>query len=81
MTTIASPRCTPNPVVENPPDSEEIVERIRAIQRLLEKNSDDGEANRRVVEESITALTDAGAFKIAQPRRYGSYRRSVRTML
>ena len=59
----------------------EIVERVRAIQRLLEKNSDEGEAARRVVEESITALTDAGAFKIAQPRRYGGYETSVRTML
>lgn len=58
-----------------------VVERIRAIQRLLEKNSDDGEAARRVVEESITALTDVGAFKIAQPRRYGGYQTSVRTML
>ena len=38
-------------------------------------------ADRRVVEESITALTDAGLFKIAVPRRYGGYKTSVRTML
>ena len=63
------------------PAGADILERIRAIQRLLEKNSDDSEAARRVVDESITALTEAGAFKIAQPRRYGGYETSVRTML
>ncbi|MGA8128108.1 MAG: hypothetical protein WB967_28520, partial [Mycobacterium sp.] len=81
MTTFAETR--PKPPSGGRPRSPEveIVERVRAIQRLLEKNSDEGEAARRVVEESITALTDAGAFKIAQPRRYGGYETSVRTML
>ena len=34
-----------------------------------------------MAEESIAALTEAGAFKVAQPRRYGGYETSVRTML
>ena len=81
MTTSADTYVTPPP--DRTPRSPElnIVERIRAIQQLVKKNSNDGEAARRVVEESITALTDAGAFKIAQPRRYGGYETSVRTML
>jgi alkylation response protein AidB-like acyl-CoA dehydrogenase len=33
------------------------------------------------VAESIRALTDAGLFKIAVPKRYGGYETSVRTML
>ena len=33
------------------------------------------------MEESIRALTDAGLFKIAVPKRYGGYETSVRTML
>ncbi|BAH53592.1 oxidoreductase [Rhodococcus opacus] len=63
------------------PSADEIVGRVRDLQPMLAKNSAQGEADRRVVEESITALTDAGAFKIAQPRRYGGYETSMRTML
>jgi len=63
------------------PTSDELLARIRELQPLIEKNAAQGEQDRRVVEESITALTDAGVFKIAQPRRYGGYPTSVRTML
>ena len=63
------------------PSSDDLVARIRELQPLIEKNAAQGEADRRVVEESITALTDAGIFKVAQPRRYGGYQASVRTML
>ncbi|MGV9864348.1 oxidoreductase [Rhodococcus koreensis] len=63
------------------PSADEIVGRVRDLQPVLAKNSAQGEADRRVVEESITALTDAGAFKVAQPRRYGGYETSMRTML
>src|ERR1700761_5809848 len=40
-----------------------------------------GEADRRVPQESIDALREAGAFKVANPRRYGGYETSMRTML
>lgn len=63
------------------PTAAELVDRIRELQPLLAGNAAQSEADRRVVEESITALTDAGAFKIAQPRRYGGYETSMRTML
>ncbi len=63
------------------PTSDELLARIRDLGPLIEKNAARGEQDRRVVEESITALTDAGVFKIAQPRRYDGYQASVRTML
>lgn len=63
------------------PAAAELVERIRALQPMLAKNAAQGETDRRVVEESITALTDAGVFRIAQPRRYGGYETSMRTTL
>jgi alkylation response protein AidB-like acyl-CoA dehydrogenase len=63
------------------PASDELLARIRELQPLIEKNAAQGERDRRVVEESVTALTDAGVFKIAQPRRYAGYQASVRTML
>jgi alkylation response protein AidB-like acyl-CoA dehydrogenase len=61
--------------------TEELLARIRDLQPLLAANAARGESERRVVEESIVALTEAGAFKIAQPRRYGGYETSIRTLL
>jgi alkylation response protein AidB-like acyl-CoA dehydrogenase len=63
------------------PTSGELLARIRDLMPLIEKNAAQGEQDRRVVEESIKALTDAGAFKVGQPSRYGGYQSSVRTML
>jgi alkylation response protein AidB-like acyl-CoA dehydrogenase len=60
---------------------DDLIARIRELRPLIEGNAAQGEADRRVVEESITALTEAGAFKVAQPRRYGGYQSSIRTML
>jgi alkylation response protein AidB-like acyl-CoA dehydrogenase len=47
----------------------------------LAKNATVGENDRRVAEESIQALTDAGIFRITVPKRYGGYQTSMRTML
>jgi alkylation response protein AidB-like acyl-CoA dehydrogenase len=63
------------------PASAELVARARALGPLLTANASQGEADRRVAEESIMALTGAGLFKIAVPKRYGGYETSVRTML
>ncbi len=63
------------------PTTAELVARARALRPLLAANASQGEADRRVVEESIQALIGAGLFKIAVPRRYGGYETSVRTML
>jgi alkylation response protein AidB-like acyl-CoA dehydrogenase len=63
------------------PSSQELVARVRDLHALLAGNAAQGEQDRRVVEESIAALTDAGMFKVAQPKRYGGYETSIRTML
>jgi len=63
------------------PDATELVARARELHPLLKKNAAAGEADRRVPEESIQALTDAGLFKIATPKRYGGYETSMRTMM
>ncbi|NMO03667.1 oxidoreductase [Gordonia sp. TBRC 11910] len=76
MTTIESP--TPGVTREHP---DEVVARVRALAPLIAANSASGEEARRVVDESITALTEAGAFRVAQPTRYGGYATSMRTML
>lgn len=63
------------------PTTAELLARIAEIQPLIRKNAPQGEQDRRVVEESIQACRDAGLFKVAQPKRYGGYETSMRTML
>jgi alkylation response protein AidB-like acyl-CoA dehydrogenase len=63
------------------PTTAELLARIADIQPLIRKNAAQGEQDRRVVEESIQACHDAGLFKVAQPKRYGGYETSMRTML
>ncbi|MYW90401.1 oxidoreductase [Amycolatopsis rubida] len=63
------------------PTAEELIARVEDLAPLLKNNAAEGERNRRVAEESIKALTDAGLFRIATPKRYGGYETSLRTML
>jgi alkylation response protein AidB-like acyl-CoA dehydrogenase len=63
------------------PSDADLVARIRELQPLLRENAARGEQDRRVVQSSIDALTAAGVLKIAQPKRYGGYQTSMRTML
>lgn len=63
------------------PTAEEMVARVQALQPLLAKNAAQGEQDRRVVEESIEALTAAGVFKVAQPKRYGGYEMPLRAQI
>jgi 3-hydroxy-9,10-secoandrosta-1,3,5(10)-triene-9,17-dione monooxygenase len=58
-----------------------LLERISAIRPVLEKNALQTEIDRRVVEENIAALKDAGAFKIMVPQRYGGWQADIRTHL
>jgi alkylation response protein AidB-like acyl-CoA dehydrogenase len=63
------------------PDSAELVARVKELHPLLRAHAAAGEENRRVAEESMQALRQAGLLRIAQPRRYGGYETSMRTML
>lgn len=72
---------TTESLTTTPPSSDELLARIGDLNPLLAANAAKGEQDRRVVEESISALTDAGMFKVAQPKRYGGYETSIRTML
>lgn len=78
MTAVQNP---PSSIANEVPSTAELVARARELHPLLKKNAAAGEQDRRVVEESIQALTDAGLFKLATPKRYGGYETSVRTML
>jgi len=58
-----------------------LVARVRELQPLLTKNIAQTEKDRRVAEESIRALSDAGVFRTMVPKRYDGYEGSVRTHL
>ncbi|WP_158815436.1 acyl-CoA dehydrogenase family protein [Methylocapsa sp. S129] len=63
------------------PTSGELVARARELAPLLQRNAPKGEANRRVEEESLLALTKAGLLKVCTPRRYGGWEMNTRAML
>jgi 3-hydroxy-9,10-secoandrosta-1,3,5(10)-triene-9,17-dione monooxygenase len=60
---------------------EGLLERIAELRPMLQQNATKTEENRQVVEENISALEDAGAFKIMVPKRYGGYEGTVKQKL
>jgi alkylation response protein AidB-like acyl-CoA dehydrogenase len=63
------------------PTAADLVDRARALAPLVKENAAEGERARRVVQESIDALTKAGLFKLMVPRRYGGHETSLGTLL
>lgn len=62
------------------PTRAELVARATALQGLLREHAPRIEADRKVTDEVIDALTEAGLFKLTVPRRYGGYETDVRTV-
>ena len=62
-------------------DTDELLERAAALRPVIERNAAKGEADRRIADESIDALVEAGLFKITVPRRFGGYEVDIRTKL
>jgi alkylation response protein AidB-like acyl-CoA dehydrogenase len=63
------------------PTVAELVTRARELGPLLRKNGPVGEANRRVEEETILAVTKAGLMRVCTPKRYGGWEMNTRAML
>lgn len=63
------------------PTDDELVARVHALGELIREQAAKGDRKRRVPEPVIAALNEAGAFKLATPRRYGGYETSMKTML
>lgn len=56
-------------------------ERAAALVPLLRENAARSEADRRVAEENITALSEAGLFRMTVPRRLGGHEADFTTFL
>ncbi|HTZ02100.1 MAG TPA: acyl-CoA dehydrogenase family protein [Xanthobacteraceae bacterium] len=63
------------------PTAAELVDRARALAPLLGKNAPAGDANRRVEEESIAAMRQAGLMRVCTPKRYGGWEMNTRAIL
>jgi alkylation response protein AidB-like acyl-CoA dehydrogenase len=63
------------------PTREELVARATALQPRLQEHAAKIEADRRVPEEVIDLLAEAGMFKLSTPKRYGGYESGMRAML
>jgi len=76
MTATAEPVTEPFTVT-----SEELVARAAELVPLLRRNAAQTETDRRVVEENIDALRDAGLFRVSVPRRFGGHEADLATSL
>ena len=68
-------------VIETTVDAEELIRRATELQPLLARNAAQAETDRRIPEENIEALREAGLFKLMIPRRLGGYETTIKTQL
>ena len=61
--------------------TEEFVARAAALVPLLRKNSKQTEEDRRVVEENIEAIREAGLYRLMVPKRFGGHQADFTTFL
>ncbi|MCY0938962.1 acyl-CoA dehydrogenase family protein [Streptomyces sp. H34-S4] len=63
------------------PTREQLVRRASELVPVLRKNSDWSEDNRRIHDDSIEALADAGFFRMRAPARFGGFESDTRTLV
>jgi alkylation response protein AidB-like acyl-CoA dehydrogenase len=63
------------------PAREDLVRRASELVPVLRRNAAWQEENRRLHEESIEALAEAGIFRLRTPARYGGYEADTRTLV
>ena len=70
-----------DPIVGGPAPDPEFIARATQLIPLLRKNAAASEAQRKIVDETIAALDDAGLLDITRPRRFGGHACNMRTFL
>ncbi|MEU0743888.1 acyl-CoA dehydrogenase family protein [Streptomyces sp. NPDC006134] len=63
------------------PTRADLVQRAAALAPLLKKNAAQAEQDRRLQDETIEALAEAGLFRLRVPKRYGGYEADTRTLV
>ncbi|MFF8566620.1 acyl-CoA dehydrogenase family protein [Streptomyces albidoflavus] len=80
MTTTAAAQPTTTATAEDPA-AEALRRSAVELVPLLKEHAARTEADRRIAEENITALTEAGLFRLTVPRRFGGHEAGIRTFL
>jgi len=63
------------------PTREQLVRKVSDLTPLLRKHAPWAEENRRLHDETIEALADAGVFKLRRPKHFGGYEADSRTLV
>ncbi|GLW05795.1 acyl-CoA dehydrogenase [Microtetraspora sp. NBRC 13810] len=63
------------------PGRDELVRRVSELEPVLRKHALWAEENRRLHDEVIEAMADAGLFKMRVPARYGGFESDARTLV
>jgi 3-hydroxy-9,10-secoandrosta-1,3,5(10)-triene-9,17-dione monooxygenase len=63
------------------PDLAELLKRAEDLRPLLERNADTTDALRRLPDEVVTAVREAGLCRLMVPGRFGGYQTTIRTYL
>ena len=58
-----------------------LVERAATIRPILERNAEKTDSLRRLADENVQALKDAGLCRLMVPARFGGHQTSVRTYI
>jgi 3-hydroxy-9,10-secoandrosta-1,3,5(10)-triene-9,17-dione monooxygenase len=62
-------------------DAHILIERAAAMRPVLERNAEKTDSLRRLADENVQALKDAGLCRLMVPARFGGHQTSVRTYL
>jgi 3-hydroxy-9,10-secoandrosta-1,3,5(10)-triene-9,17-dione monooxygenase len=76
MTTVVETTTSDNAI-----DHTELVSRAEALIPLLQKNAVSTEEHRRVDQDNIDAMDQAGLFRVSVPRRHGGFEADFRTWI
>ena len=63
------------------PARPDVMGRVSGLRPLVSRHAAWAEQNRRIHDEVIEALADAGMFKLRTPARYGGYEADTRTLV
>jgi alkylation response protein AidB-like acyl-CoA dehydrogenase len=68
-------------VITEAPAREELVDSVSKMVPFLQERAAWAEEHRRLADEQVQALADAGIFKLRMPARYGGYEADTRTLV
>ena len=63
------------------PDTATLVARAAALRPMLERNAEQTDAGRRLPDENVGAIREAGLCRLMVPKRFAGYQASIRTYI